>query len=76
MSNHKKPVDENNGIHIEEIMGSVPCARHGADINDACWNLGTNLGIMRAICDKRARSAGANGDVTPHTTYKKKESSR
>lgn len=59
--------EENDGIHLSKIIGAVPCTRHGADIGDACWNLGSARGILRAICDRRARGAGANGKITPHT---------
>jgi hypothetical protein len=65
-----KPVngdEENDGIHIAKIISAVPCGRHAADIGDACWNIGSRSGLLRAICDKRARSAGANGQVTPDT---------
>ncbi len=59
-------IDENDGIHITKIVTAVPCRTHGADIGDACWNLVSRTGLIRAICDKRARSAGANGIVTPY----------
>lgn len=58
--------EENDGIHIEKIVGAVPCSTHAADIGDACWNVMSLTGINKAICDKRARSAGANGYVTPY----------
>jgi hypothetical protein len=71
--------EENDGIHIANIIASVPCGRHTADIGDACWNLVAKDGLNRAICDKRARSAGANGQISqdhkhgnaPTRTYKK-----
>lgn len=65
-----KKYDENDGIHLERIIGGVPCRTHQADLGQACWNIGSARGILKAICDKRARSAGANGPITP---YKKKE---
>lgn len=61
--------DENDGIHIPKIIAAIPCGRHGADIGDACWNLGSKNGILRAICDRRARSAGANGQITQDHKY-------
>jgi hypothetical protein len=73
--------EENDGIHIEKIIGAVPCPTHAADINQACWNVNSVFGINKAICDRRARSAGANGVVTPYKTHaetrvKKKEYNR
>jgi len=70
--------EENTGIHMERIISSVPCSHHSADIGDSCWNLLSARGIIKAICDKRARSAGANGPITPYkkptaSTYKKKD---
>lgn len=56
--------EENDGIHLERIIGAVPCGRHAADIGKACWNIGSLHGILRAICDKRARAAGANAPIT------------
>lgn len=58
--------EENDGIHFDRIIGAVPCSRHTAEIGQACWNLGSNRGILRAICDKRARASGANGQITPY----------
>ena len=57
---------ENDGKHIDKILGSVPCSQHAADIGQACWNVISIYGPLKAICDKRARSAGANGQVTPY----------
>lgn len=66
MSNHTKVYDENDGIHMDRIIGMVPCKTHTAEIGQACWNLESARGLLRAICDKRARSAGANGHITPY----------
>lgn len=66
--------DDNDGKHLTKIIDSLACSKHGADIGDACWNVISRNGIMRAICDKRARLAGANGDVTPY--HNRKEYSR
>ena len=81
MSNHKKVEDENTGIHMDRIIGMVPCKTHTAEIGQACWNLVSAKGLLKAICDKRARSAGANGQITPYknpaaTRFKKKEYTR
>lgn len=80
MSNHKKPEDDNDGIHIDRIVKLVACIRHKADVGQACWNIGSNQGILKAICDKRARLAGANAPVTPYiknpgVIHKKKDHS-
>lgn len=74
----KQREEENTGIHMERIIAAVPCFKHGADTGDACWNLGSALGILKAICDRRARSAGCNGQVTLEarpapSNYKAKE---
>lgn len=58
---------ENDGRHIGKIIDSVGCARHASDIGDACWNILSVRGPLRAICNGRARAAGARGQVTPYT---------
>ena len=63
MANNAKH-EENDGVHLTKIIGSVPCPHHGADIGDACWNLLSARGLLRAICGRRARSAGCNGRIT------------
>lgn len=67
-----KRKDENNGYHLERIIRETPCTKHGAEMNEPCWALESNHGPIRAICDRRARLAGAQGKITPY----QKESSR
>lgn len=56
--------NENDGIHLERLIRIAPCPRHKAELGKACWNISSARGILKAICDKRAREAGANGDIT------------
>lgn len=63
--------DDNDGLHIHRIMNIVGCKRHKADINEACWNIPSIHGILHAICNHRAITAGAQGQVTPYTPKKK-----
>lgn len=67
--------EDNSGFHIDRIIDSVPCTTHGADIQDSCWTIYSIHGPLRAICDRRARLAGANGKITPYIkkAYSKKE---
>lgn len=62
-------VEENDGKHLNKIVDAIPCRRHGRDIGQACWNIPSIHGIMKAICDHRAREAGANGNITPDPKY-------
>lgn len=63
--------EHNDGKHINKIVNSVPCPKHGRDINEACWNLLSIHGLLKAICNDRALAAGANGFVTPYEPTKK-----
>lgn len=77
----KNSKTENDGIHIDKIIGSVSCGRHAADIGDACWNVPSVYGPLKAICNRRALAAGADGFVTPyepksHTSTIKKDFKR
>lgn len=65
--------EENNGIHITKIVNSVPCLRHGADLGNACWNLDSIHGLLRGICDRRARLSGCNSDLPKTPTHTKKD---
>ena len=58
--------DENDGIHVSKIVDALPCPTHGKDIGDPCWTIPTVRGLMRGICNSRARSAGATGQITPY----------
>ena len=49
---------ENDGKHIDNIMASIPCPKHGKDIGEPCWN------VPRSICNSRALNAGADGDIS------------
>lgn len=70
---HKKQHDENKGKHIDRIVESGVCSKHKAALGEACWNIATKQGFMRGVCDRRARAAGANGDLELST---KKEYAR
>lgn len=59
-------VIENDGLYIDKIISSLPCTTHGSDISDPCWEIDSVHGPLRAICDRRARLAGANGKITPY----------
>lgn len=70
--------EENDGKHIQRIILTVPCSRHSAETGDPCWVLPSKLGYLRAICGRRARAGGANGDISqdPRTKFNKKEYNR
>lgn len=62
---------DNTGLHMSKIIEAVGCSRHASDLGEACWNIPSTRGNLRAICDNRARSAGARGQITP---YKRSDS--
>lgn len=71
MPNHKQLEDDNAGIHINKVVSAVPCGQHAADIGQACWNIISSRGPLKAICDRRARSAGCNSDIMIDTKNEK-----
>lgn len=62
----KLSAEENDGIHIERIIDIRACAKHGKGLGQACWNVLSPRGILKAICNDRAVAAGANGKITPY----------
>jgi hypothetical protein len=73
-----KEADHNNGKHLERIIGSQTCEKHEARLGVPCWVVDSAYGYLRAICNERALSYGARGEVTPYQkpiapTSKKKE---
>lgn len=57
---------KNAGLHIEQIISIQPCLKHRSIIHEPCWTIESNHGPLRAICDQRARAAGATGKITPY----------
>lgn len=71
---------DNKGLHLDRIISSISCMRHAAAEGSPCWTIDSLHGPLRAICDYRAREAGAKGKITPYkkalASNSKKESSR
>lgn len=59
--------EDNDGVHITNIINKTKCEKHSADIGQACWDVPNDLaGISsyRALCGKRVSASGFNGNVT------------
>lgn len=57
---------DNDGIHIEHIVNSTKCAKHGAEEGTPCWDI--FIGAIQeegmAVCGTRIRSAGFEGRIS------------
>ena len=52
--------------NVKKIVASSRCGVHGATEGVSCWGIETSSGIvLSAVCNKRAKRAGYNGQITP-----------
>lgn len=59
----------NDGRHIEVIIESTTCKKHGADRGEACYTIrpsSSRLGdILLSVCGPRIKRAGYTGEISP-----------
>lgn len=70
----------NDGLYIDRIISLQDCYRHRSEIGEPCWIIDSQHGTLQAICNTRARKAGATGEITPYekafASRSKKEKTR
>lgn len=66
MRNHRGNAQENDGIHIGEVIDEVECGEHNAPTGQPCWTTWDSTGMIknRAICNNRVIYAGFNGKIS------------
>jgi hypothetical protein len=67
----------NDGSHIVPIINRQACNKHVAPLGIPCFHLPRNygFGFYPAICNKRAKLAGATGKIS-QSSYQTKQQRR
>jgi hypothetical protein len=69
-----KQLDDNDGKHIDEIIQSVSCSIHSAEIGVPCFHIQYGVlkgGLGPGICGPRIKKAGFNGEIQPSSLSQK-----
>lgn len=62
--------EENDGLHLQEIMKNTECKKHDAPLNRPCWE------FPFAICNSRALEAHFTGVISIESIEPKPHGSR
>lgn len=66
--------NHNHGEHIVSIIGRKTCEKHDAGLGEACYTIPSDISerVLLAICNQRAKKAGANGKIS-ESSYQTKQ---